>query len=81
MSREAHVLVALRVGAVTLENKGERVAWRQQGLSARMMAVSRILVPTELSQNLLSIENLGKRERKRLSLQSATKMFVLVEAA
>lgn len=63
MSGEAHVLVALWVAAVTLENKGESVAWRQQGPSARMMAVSRILTPTELSQNLLAIENLGEHVR------------------
>lgn len=63
MSREAHVLVALWVGAVTLENEGESVAWRQQGLSARMMPVSRILTPTELSQNLLLKEYLGENGR------------------
>lgn len=49
VSREAHVLVALWVGAVRLENKGESVAWRQQGLRARMMPVGRILIPTKLS--------------------------------
>lgn len=63
MSREAHVLGALWVGAVTRENKGESVAWRQQGPSARMMAVSRILIPTELSQNRLLIENLEEHVR------------------
>lgn len=63
MSGEAHVLVELWVGAVTLENEGESVAWRQQGLSARMMAIRRILTPTELSQNLLLIENLGNLSR------------------
>lgn len=57
------MLVALWVGAVTGENEGEIVAWRQQGLSAGMMAVSRILTPTELSQNLLLIENLGEHVR------------------
>lgn len=63
MSGEAHVLVALWVGAVTLENEGESVAWRQQGLRARMMPVSRILTPTELSQNLLLKEYLGEHGR------------------
>lgn len=59
------MLVALWVGAVTLENEGESVAWREQGLGARMMAVSRILTPTELSQNLLLMENLGEHVRNR----------------
>ena len=67
MSGEAHVLVALWVGAVALENEGESVAWRQQGLGARMMAVSRILAPTELSQNLLLIKNLGGVHVRKMS--------------
>lgn len=63
VSQEAHVLVALWVGAVRLENKGESVAWRQQGLRARMIPVGRILIPTKLSQNLTIEENLQEHVR------------------
>lgn len=74
VSREAHVLAALWVGAVRLENEGESVAWRQQGLRARMMPVGRILIPTKLSQNLTIVENLQGtlHHEERSFLPSAT---------
>lgn len=58
MSREAHVLVALGVVAVRLEYKGESVAWRQDGVVARVMPISRILKTTKLFQDFSIMENL-----------------------
>lgn len=50
--------MALWVAAVCLENEGESVAWRQDGLGARVMPFSRVLDSTKLSQDLMLIENL-----------------------
>lgn len=58
VSREAHIFVALWVGGVSLENEGESVARRQEGLGTRMIPISGILTPTKLIQNFTLIEHL-----------------------
>ncbi len=58
LSRKAHVVVALWLAVVCLENEGESVAWRQYGLVARVISVRRIHVATKLFQDFIIIENL-----------------------
>ena len=58
LSGEAHILVALWVAIICLEDESESVAWRPDGLLAWMMAICRVLTATELPKQLFTIKNL-----------------------
>ncbi len=58
--------MALWVAVVCLEYEGESVAWRQYGLVARVMPISRILMATKLPQDLVIIENLKDYIRDKI---------------
>jgi len=58
LSREAHILVVLWVAVIWLEYKGESVAWRQDGLVAWVIPISRVFIATELPEQLFIIKNL-----------------------